>query len=134
MAHDQGHADRGHVDFLVLRKGAEEQGICVMPFSGTAIPDAQSLLQTLLMSKLDSGKKASIFAFFWEFKTERNENDRGVFWRYGKGKSSSFRPAGQLDRAYFDQFQIAQTVEIAKGMKVLAAPTSTALATQRSDM
>jgi hypothetical protein len=120
-------------NFFVLIKGKEEQGICVMPFSGTGVPDAQTLLQTLLMAKTASGAKASIYAYFWEFPTIRNENAKGAFWRYGEGKASSFRPNGQLTRDYFDKFQISQNVEIAKGMKVLAPPT-TQLSTQRGDM
>jgi hypothetical protein len=114
---DNGNTIVEYYNFFVLVEGKEEQGPMVLSFKGSGIADAKRLLGDLNMAKLPDGRKASVFAHKWTFATERNENEEGVWWRFGAGKASSIKPLGLIDGKYFAE-AVKEPLEIVKNMIV----------------
>jgi hypothetical protein len=70
-------------NFFVLNYDAKGDGIQLLSFKGTGFFPALQMVKKF-KSKIVSGKSLPMFAFIWELKTKRYDNDSG--FHYGIGK------------------------------------------------
>lgn len=72
--------------YYVMLKDRLQDGIHMLALTSSAMPYAQAWNSFILMTKLDSGKRAPLFGSFWELELKYNQNPKGVWFTIGANK------------------------------------------------
>lgn len=85
----EGNSVTENMTYYVLREGHLEDGLMVLSLTGSGLGYAQIWNSYMLMTKLDSGKRAPTFAGFWDLKLEYNMNQDGSWHTIGSNKKAA---------------------------------------------
>ena len=72
-------------DWIVLLKGHEDAGACIMSFTSTMIKASKAWLTTISMERTPGGNVAPIFANIWKLSSVNKSNDKGSWYTVSTG-------------------------------------------------
>lgn len=84
-------------NFFCLIADCPEDGIIIVPMSGSTIKQAKSWNSQISYVKLPSGKQASYYSSIWELSTAFFENNKGTWYSIGSIKRVNYASKNTLE-------------------------------------
>lgn len=90
--------------YHVMLKDRLEEGIAMLALSSSAMPYAQAWNSFILMTKLDSGKRAPLFGSYWELELKYNQNKDGAWYTIGADKKPAVSRTRFITKEEWEMF------------------------------